>query len=117
MSQPIKLYSTINATIIPGATVTIPVDEEINVPLNAVGKFFVRLKHGAKGITPPDAQFRPGFSGKPKKGIVLINAGANPVDIIKGDEIGELYLLALYQPPVIMEEVKTLHQEHKHNGY
>ena len=98
MNQPIKLYSAIDAVIKPGATVTIPVNEEINVPLTAVGKFFVRLQLGEQGITPPDAQFRPGFSGKPKKGIVLINAGANPVDIVKGREIGEVYLLALWQP-------------------
>ena len=116
MSQPLKLFSTINATIQPGATVCIPVDEEINVPENAVGKFFIRLSLGEKGLTPPDAQFRPGFTGKPKKGIVIINAGANPVDIIKGDEVGEVYMLALHQSSINEDAFRTSLATHIHNG-
>lgn len=95
MFQPLKLYSTIDAHIRSGATVIVPVNEELNVPMDGVGKFFVRLCYGEKGLTAPDSPFPPNFKGKPKKGIVLINNGPNEIVIPKGREIGEIYYLAL----------------------
>lgn len=95
----IELTSAISETIKVGATVNVPVNETFVVPENAVGKFFVRLQLGEQGLTPPDSMFPPQFEGGPKKGIVLINNGANPIEIVKGRKIGTLAFLQLAVVP------------------
>lgn len=92
--NPIKLTTAKRLHIQPGSTGLIKVNEEITIPMTAVGKFFIRLSLGKLGLIPSDSPFRPGWTGVPE-GIVVTNAGANPVEIPAGKELGEIYLLAL----------------------
>jgi deoxycytidine triphosphate deaminase len=114
--NPIKLTIAEAVSIKPGATGLIKVKEEVTIPLNAVGKFFIRLTLGKLGLIPSDSPFRPGWTGVPE-GIVVTNAGSNLVEIPAGRELGEIYMLAL---AVTQEDVtETLLdnlEKHRHPG-
>lgn len=114
--NPIKL-TTVNAVSIkPGATGLIQVREFINIPPNAVGKFFIRLTLGKLGLIPSDSPFRPGWTGVPE-GIVVTNAGSNLVDIPAGRELGEIYMLTLAQTQEdVTEALLDNLERHRHLG-
>lgn len=112
--NPIKLTTSDPVHIKPGATGLIKVKEQIEIPTHAVGKFFIRLSLGKLGLIPSDSPFRPGWSGVPE-GIVVTNAGSNPVDIPAGRELGEIYLLALAVTDNTEALIGNL-EAHKHNG-
>ena len=112
--NPIKLTTTKAVSIEPGATGLIKVREEITIPQNAVGKFFIRLSLGKLGLIPSDSPFRPGWTGVPE-GIVVTNAGSNLVDIPVGRELGEIYMLALAVPEGdLTEELLKNLERHRH---
>lgn len=114
--NPIKLTITEPVSIKPGATGLIKVKEEITIPFNAVGKFFIRLSLGKLGLIPSDSPFRPGWTGVPE-GIVVTNAGSNLVEIPAGRELGEIYMLALaHTPGDITEELLENLRRHQHPG-
>lgn len=114
--NPIKLTITEPVSIKPGATGLIKVKEEITIPFNAVGKFFIRLSLGKLGLIPSDSPFRPGWTGVPE-GIVVTNAGSNLVEIPAGRELGEIYMLALaYTPGDVTEELLENLNRHQHPG-
>lgn len=114
--NPIKLTITEPVSIKPGATGLIKVKEQITVPHNAVGKFFIRLTLGKLGLIPSDSPFHPGWAGVPE-GIVVTNAGSNVVDIPAGRELGEIYMLALaYTPGDVTEALLDNLEKHKHPG-
>ena len=114
--NPIKLTITEPVSIKPGATGLIKVKEQITVPHNAVGKFFIRLTLGKLGLIPSDSPFRPGWAGVPE-GIVVTNAGSNVVDIPVGRELGEIYMLALAEPQKdLTEEFLDNLERHRHFG-
>ena len=114
--NPIKLTITEPVSIQPGATGLIKVKEEITIPFNAVGKFFIRLSLGKLGLIPSDSPFRPGWTGVPE-GIVVTNAGSNLVEIPAGRELGEIYMLALaYTPADVTEELLENLSQHQHPG-
>ena len=112
--NPIKLTTVTAVNIEPGATGLIKVNEHIEVPNHAVGKFFIRLSLGKLGLIPSDSPFRPSWTGTPE-GIVVTNAGSNPVDIPAGRELGEIYLLALAVTDVTEALIGNL-EAHQHNG-
>ena len=114
--NPIKLTITEPVSIKPGATGLIKVKEEITIPFNAVGKFFIRLSLGKLGLIPSDSPFRPGWTGVPE-GIVVTNAGSNLVEIPTGRELGEIYMLALaVSESDLTEELLMNLERHKHLG-
>lgn len=114
--NPIKLTIAEGITIRPGATGLIKVKEEFTVPSHAVGKFFIRLSLGKLGLIPSDSLFHPNWTGVPE-GIVVTNAGANPVEIPAGRELGEVYMLALAHTTgdATEELIENLHR-HRHPG-
>lgn len=111
--MPIKLTTDKSVTIKPGATGLIKVRENITVPSNAVGKFFIRLSLGKLGLIPSDSPFRPGWTGV-SDGIVVTNAGSNLVEIPAGRELGELYMLALAKED-IGEGSLGNNEQHQHS--
>ena len=114
--NPIKLTITEPVSIKPGATGLIKVKEEVTIPFNAVGKFFIRLSLGKLGLIPSDSPFRPGWTGVPE-GIVVTNAGSNLVEIPTGRELGEIYMLALaVSESDLTEELLMNLERHKHLG-
>ncbi len=114
--NPIKLTIAEAVSIKPGATGLIKVKEEITIPFNAVGKFFIRLSLGKLGLIPSDSPFRPGWTGVPE-GIVVTNAGSNLVEIPTGRELGEIYMLALaVSESDLTEELLMNLERHKHLG-
>ena len=114
--NPIKLTITEPVSIKPGATGLIKVKEEVTIPLNAVGKFFIRLTLGKLGLIPSDSPFHPGWTGVPE-GIVITNAGSNLVEIPAGRELGEIYMLALaVSESDLTEELLMNLERHKHLG-
>lgn len=114
--NPIKLTITEPVSIKPGATGLIKVKEEITIPFNAVGKFFIRLSLGKLGLIPSDSPFRPGWTGVPE-GIVVTNAGSNLVEIPAGRELGEIYMLALaHTTGDVTEELLENLSRHQHPG-
>lgn len=114
--NPIKLTITEPVSIKPGATGLIKVKEEVTIPLNAVGKFFIRLTLGKLGLIPSDSPFRPGWTGVPE-GIVVTNAGSNLVEIPTGRELGEIYMLALaHTTSDVTEELLENLSRHQHPG-
>ena len=114
--NPIKLTITEPVSIKPGATGLIKVKEQITVPHNAVGKFFIRLTLGKLGLIPSDSPFRPGWAGVPE-GIIVTNAGSNVVDIPVGRELGEIYMLALaHTPGDVTEELLENLRRQQHPG-
>lgn len=114
--NPIKLTIAEAVSIKPGATGLIKVKEEITIPFNAVGKFFIRLTLGKLGLIPSDSPFRPGWTGVPE-GIVITNAGSNLVEIPAGRELGEIYMLALvHTTGDVTEELLDSLSRHQHPG-
>ena len=114
--NPIKLTIAEAVSIKAGATGLIKVKEEITIPFNAVGKFFIRLSLGKLGLIPSDSPFRPGWTGVPE-GIVVTNAGSNLVEIPTGRELGEIYMLALaVSESDLTEELLMNLERHKHLG-
>ena len=114
--NPIKLTITEPVSIKPGATGLIKVKEEVAIPLNAVGKFFIRLTLGKLGLIPSDSPFHPGWTGVPE-GIVVTNAGSNLVEIPAGRELGEIYMLALaVTQEDVTEALLDNLEKHKHPG-
>lgn len=112
----IKLTITESVSIKPGATGLIKVKEEITIPFNAVGKFFIRLSLGKLGLIPSDSPFHPGWTGVPE-GIVITNAGSNLVEIPAGRELGEIYMLALATTQEdVTEALLDDLEKHRHPG-
>lgn len=109
MSQ--KLTSAIRVDIPPnGSTVEIPVNEDIEIPEGyCIGKFFIRLCLAKLSLNAPDCKFRAGWKGKTN--IVIQNNGPNTVEILKGDELGELDILA-----TVPTEGHIL-ESHQHSHY
>ena len=114
--NPIKLTIAEAVSIKPGATGLIKVKEEITIPFNAVGKFFIRLSLGKLGLIPSDSPFHPGWTGVPE-GIVITNAGSNLVEIPAGRELGEIYMLALATTQEdVTEALLDDLEKHRHPG-
>lgn len=109
----IKLTTAQHVTLRPGATGLIKVREEVSIPEDAVGKFFIRLSLGKLGLIPSDSPFRPGWTGIPE-GIVVTNAGPNEAHIPAGRELGEIYMLAL-APSTIVEGIIEPNYQYLHS--
>lgn len=95
MTKIIKLTSKQNCTVRKNSSPDLPINEEIKIPLNHKGELYIRKRLGNKGINVPKSPFHELWEGKPE--ICLIHSGANDVDLVAGEEIGELHIS--YDPP------------------
>lgn len=90
MTQIIKLTSKKRFTLDPDSSPDVPVNENVEIPPNHYGEFYIRKKFGRKGITVPSSPFPANWSGIPN--ITLVHGGANEEEFLAGDEIGELHI-------------------------
>lgn len=99
----VKLRSAVRVDIKPNATVEIKVLEHITIPEGLViGKFFIRKSLSLKSLNSPDCKFRAGWNGVPS--LVIQNGGANTVEILAGDELGELDLIPVLDSSLIIQK-------------
>ena len=78
----------------PDALVELEVNEWVEVPADKLAVFFLRDSFNRLGLDALNFKADPMFKGIPK-GIVVHNRSPNPIELVKGKEIGELWLLAL----------------------
>lgn len=94
-------------TVAPGARVQVPTGLQIALPAGTEGQVRPRsglaAKHGLTVLNAPgtiDADYRG------EVGVLLVNLGAEPVTIARGDRIAQLVVAPVLQ--VVIEEADTL---------
>lgn len=95
MTQIIKLTVKQRCTVNADSSPDVPVNELVSIPPNHYGEFYIRKRFGNKGLDVPKSPFPEDWSGIPE--ICVINSGANDVELLAGEEIGELHIR--YSPP------------------
>lgn len=95
MAQIIKLTTKKRCTIQSGSAPDVPVIEEVTIPPNHYGELYIRKRLGNCGLNVPNSIFHEKWTGIPE--ICLINSGANDIELLAGEEIGELHIR--YSPP------------------
>lgn len=87
----IKLFAPKRFDLSPGKSTSIKVNENVSIPEDAYGQFFIRKKHALEMINAPQCVFHSGWSGEPT--IILMNLGNTIFEIKEGEELGEIVLL------------------------
>lgn len=89
----LKIRCKERTTIVPGSSPEIPTSMELSIPSGTIGQFFLRKKLAKQGLVSSANIFHPSWVGTPS--IILNHQGANMVELMPGEELGELWLIKL----------------------
>lgn len=87
----IKLTVKNRSTIKSGSVVDVEVNEEVSIPENCYGAFYLRKKIAKQGVIQVvHTPFKEFWKGKPL--VVLKNDNVSDIELLAGDELGELWI-------------------------